>query len=253
VTVRGLGRVATLLVMLGAAASATMAMSSSASSGSSAHPAAGAVPSRGYDLFQLHCATCHGADGRGTHQGPSIVDAGAAAVDFQLSTGRMPLDAPTSAPVRKPPAFSKPDRDAITEYVASLGNGPPIPDVDTKHANVSNGQQLFSSNCAPCHSAAGSGGALGRGITAPSLMKATPVQVVEAMRTGPGPMPVFGPDTLTPAQANDIARYVEYLHDPTDAGGLSLGRIGPIPEGFVAWLVGLGALLLLCRWIGARE
>jgi ubiquinol-cytochrome c reductase cytochrome c subunit len=66
-------------------------------------------------------------------------------------------------------------------------------------------------------------------------------------------MPVFGSDTLSPAQANDIARYVQYLHHPTNAGGLSLGRVGPIPEGFVAWLVGLGVLLLLCRWIGARE
>lgn len=253
-----IGRVAIAVAAVGVAALAAITVSTGAGASAPAATSDTAAPpatkiARGRNLFELHCATCHGADGRGTRQGPSVVRAGAAAADFQLSTGRMPLDAPTSAPVRKPPAFGRADIDAITAFVGSLDDGPPVPDVDLKHTDISAGQQLFSSNCAPCHSAAGAGGALGRGITAPSLSDATPRQVVEAMRTGPGPMPVFGSDTLSPAQANDIARYVQYLHHPTNAGGLSLGRVGPIPEGFVAWLVGLGVLLLFCRWIGARE
>jgi len=208
---------------------------------------------QGRRLFQLHCSTCHGLGGRGTHQGPSLRGVGAAAADFQLSTGRMPLDAPDQTSSRKRPAFDRAAIAALTAYVASLGDGPPIPRVDVATADVSRGQRLYSDNCAGCHAASGAGGALGVGASAPSLHRATPVQVVEALRTGPGPMPVFGSDAMGEQQAGDIARYVQYLRQPEDPGGLPLGRIGPIPEGFVAWIVGLGALLLASRWIGARE
>ena len=61
-------------------------------------------------------------------------------------------------------------------------------------------------------------------------------------------MPVFGPGTFT-QQVNSIVRYVEYLKQPQDPGGLSLSLVGPITEGLVAILVGLGALMLITRWI----
>jgi hypothetical protein len=28
-----------------------------------------------------------------------------------------------------------------------------------------------------------------------------------------------------------------------------IGRVGPVPEGFVAWLAGLGVLVFVIRWI----
>ena len=98
----------------------------------------------------------------------------------------------------------------------------------------------------------GHGGALSYGRRRPALSDATPTQVGAAVRVGPGQMPVFGPDTLTDEELNDLAAYVEYLRSPEDPGGVPIGRTGPIPEGFVAWLVGMVALLALVAWIGTR-
>ena len=174
---------------------------------------------------------------------------GAASADFQLSTGRMPLTDPSAQAVRKPPAFSPDEIDALVAYVASLGDGPPIPDVDPAAGDLAEGGTLFRLNCAACHSAAGTGGALSYGDDAPKLWSATPLQIAEAIRTGPGQMPVFGPDTFSDHQVNSIVRYVRYLSDPDDPGGFSLGRIGPITEGMVALLLGLPILLFVCRRI----
>ena len=157
----------------------------------------------------------------------------------------MPLTDPDAQPVRKPPAFRPGQIDALVAYVASLGDGPPIPDVDIAAGDLSEGGTLFRFNCAACHSTTGVGGALSYGDDAPSLEEATPQQIGEAMRTGPGQMPVFGPDTLSRRQVNSIARYVTYLQDPDDPGGFSLGRIGPITEGMVALLIGIPLLLFV--------
>jgi len=51
---------------------------------------------------------------------------------------------------------------------------------------------------------------------------------------------------------NSIIAYIERLPDE-DHGGLSLGRVGPVAEGFIAWAIGLLSLLLVIRWIGTRE
>jgi ubiquinol-cytochrome c reductase cytochrome c subunit len=204
---------------------------------------------RGRNLFLTSCASCHGAEGGGTAQGPSLRGVGAAAADFMLSTGRMPLSDPTAQAVRKPPAFSPREIEALVAYVASLGHGPPIPNVNPAAGNLSEGGTLFRLNCAACHSAAGTGGALSYGDDAPNLWSATPLQTGEAIRTGPGQMPVFGPDTFSKHQVDSIVRYVRYLHDPADPGGFSLGRIGPITEGMVAILLGLPVLLFFCRRI----
>jgi ubiquinol-cytochrome c reductase cytochrome c subunit len=162
----------------------------------------------------------------------------------------MPLANPKELPVRHAPAFPDVQIRALVAYVASLDAGPPIPTV--LPGNLPNGNQLYSLNCAQCHNAAGAGGALGYGDIVPPLHHATSLDVVEAARTGPGPMPVFGPDTLSDQQVSDIAAYVQYLHHPQDRGGLGLGHLGPIPEGFVGWVVGLGLLLLAARLIGTR-
>jgi len=162
----------------------------------------------------------------------------------------MPLEDPHRQPIRKPPAFSRTQIKAITAFVATLGTGPDIPKVDTGAGGLVKGEELYSANCGACHSSAGAGGAVGAGQEAPSLGRATPVQIVEAMRIGPGAMPVFGTSTLSDHDADSIARYLIYLRTLPNHGGWGLGRVGPIPEGLVAWLAGIGTLLAACRWIG---
>jgi ubiquinol-cytochrome c reductase cytochrome c subunit len=207
----------------------------------------------GRSLYEISCTSCHGADGRGTAQGPSLAGTGPASADFFLSTGRMPLDRPRAQAERKRPAFSDDEIALLTAYVASLGPGPPIPDVDPDRGDLAGGYQLYADNCASCHSSAGAGGALGHAVYAPPLNRATPLQVAEAIRVGPGAMPVFGPDTFDDHEVDSIARYVRYLRDPQDEGGLDLGHLGPLSEGLVAWAVGLLGALLAARWIGTRD
>lgn len=207
----------------------------------------------GRRLYEAGCSTCHGVDGEGTSRGPSLQRSGAAGAHFYLSTGRMPLDEPDVQATRKPPAYRPEEIAALTAYVASLGDGPPIPDVDLATGELSEGSQLYAVNCAGCHNSAGSGGALGQAVFAPGVRQATPTQVAEAIRIGPGAMPVFGPDTLDDHQVASIIRYLEFLQRADDPGGAPLGRVGPVPEGLVAWLAGLGAMLLAAFWIGTRE
>jgi ubiquinol-cytochrome c reductase cytochrome c subunit len=206
----------------------------------------------GRDLFVTGCSSCHGLSGKGTHRGPDLSHAGAAAADFYLSTGRMPLANPRDQPERKPTAYSREDIDRLVAYVASLGPGPAIPTVSPGGA-LADGSRLYTENCAACHSSAGAGGALGQSIDAPPLLRATNVQIAEAMRIGPGAMPVFGPETLDEIQLASIVRYVRYLRHPRDRGGNPLGHIGPVPEGFVGWIIGLGAMLAAAYWIGTRD
>jgi ubiquinol-cytochrome c reductase cytochrome c subunit len=208
---------------------------------------------RGRALFRTGCASCHGADGDGTDIAPSLVGAGAAAADFQLTTGRMPDTDPDAEPESKPPAYEPDEIDALVAYVASLGPGPPIPDVEHPPGDLTEGGELFLLNCAACHSASANGGALSSGRNAPTLHGATSTQIGEAMRTGPGEMPRFGNDTLTDQQVNSIVTYVRYLRDPEHPGGLDLGNVGPITEGLVALLFGLVVLAFVCHWIEPKE
>jgi ubiquinol-cytochrome c reductase cytochrome c subunit len=213
---------------------------------------------RGRELFLTGCSSCHGIDGKGaeapdgSERGPSLEHAGAASAYYMLTTGRMPLANSEDRPVRKDPAYGPADIRALIAYVATLGDGPPIPHVDIAAGDLPVGGELYRANCQPCHSASGAGGALSYGRAAPALSEATPTQIGSAIRTGPGQMPVFGPDTLSRQDVNSISRYVKYLEHPDDRGGLSLGRLGPIPEGFLIWVLGVGLLIVICTWIGGR-
>lgn len=211
-------------------------------------PSDAQLAEQGAALFATSCASCHGANGQGTEFGPSLGGVGAAAADFQLRTGRMPLtEGPTAQAKRKPPAFDDERIRQLVAYVASLGNGPPIPQVSVDESLVSRGQQLFVANCAPCHGATANGGAVGGGALAPALDLATPVQVAEAMISGPGQMPPF---TFGARDASAVATYVDYLQRSGSPGGFSIGGIGPVPEGFVGWVLGMGLMLLIVVLVG---
>jgi ubiquinol-cytochrome c reductase cytochrome c subunit len=205
----------------------------------------------GRQLYLEGCASCHGMDARGvTGQGPDLHGAGAAAADFYLSTGRMPLAEPTDQPRRSDPAYSRSEIDQLVAYIGSLG-GPPIPDVDPAQGSERVGLDLFAENCAGCHHMTGAGGIVTSAI-APSLGDATPTQVAEAVRIGPYVMPHFGPEQINDFQLASLVRYVELTKHPDDRGGWALGHVGPVPEGMVAWLLAGTALVLVARLIGKR-
>ncbi|MBW3556295.1 MAG: c-type cytochrome [Actinobacteria bacterium] len=206
----------------------------------------------GRQLYLRGCSSCHGLDGTGTPSGPSLERSGAASAYYYLSTGRMPL-ADEAQPRRKPPAYSRAQIDLLVDYVASLGSGPAIPEVHLETGDLAEGGVLYRSNCGPCHTAAGIGGALSYGRAAPSVTPADPVEAAAAIRTGPGQMPVFGPEALSDHEVASIVRYIRFLESPPTPGGAALGGAGPIPEGFVAWIFGVGTLVLAVLWIGKLE
>jgi quinol---cytochrome-c reductase cytochrome c subunit len=210
----------------------------------------------GKELFQANCSSCHGLEAQGTSQGPSLIGSGAAAVYFQMSTGRMPAKEPGAENERKPVTFSPQQIEDIAGWVASLGGGPAIPtaeQVSTEGADTALGSELFSANCAQCHGFAGAGGALTYGKDAPPLTESTPTQIYTAMLTGPEAMPVFSDGALSPQAKRDIIAYITQTRVEPNPGGFSLGRTGPVTEGLVIFLGGLGFLVLISMWITAKR
>lgn len=212
----------------------------------------------GKQLFQANCSTCHGENAQGRRAAPSLVGVGAAAVDFQVATGRMPLQASgPQAPQQKlgNVRFTPEEIKQLAAYVASLGPGPAIPGaeaVDPEKGNATRGGDLFRTNCAMCHMASGSGGALTRGKYAPSVRNTTPEHIYEAMVTGPQSMPVFNDNTITPENKRDIIAYLRTIGTAPSPGGFNLGALGPVTEGLVAWVIGLTALIGCAVWLGAK-
>jgi ubiquinol-cytochrome c reductase cytochrome c subunit len=246
--------VAFVLVLIGTAYAVITGGSASASSPVSANSAQIA---QGRNLFLEDCATCHGMFAQGVSgQAPGLIGVGAAAVDFQVSTGRMPAAKLGAENPRKPPRLTPSQTRAVAAYIQSLGGGPPIPSaaqVSTYGANVGLGQQLFVANCAACHNFVGAGGTLTDGKYAPALTQSTPTQIYEAMLTGPEAMPVFNDLTVTPQEKRDIIAYVTQVRALPNPGGFSLGRIGPVTEGLVAFLGLLFFMVLAALWITAKH
>ena len=210
----------------------------------------------GRALFLLNCTSCHGLNLQGTSDGPSLIGVGAAAVDFQVSTGRMPAARSEVAQVpAKRVQFTQDQIAALAAYVSSIAPGPAIPgasDYDFSGADVAQGGEIYRTNCAMCHNYAGSGGALTRGKFAPSLKGVDPRNMYEAMLTGPQSMPVFGDDTMTPEAKRDIIAFLKAAESEPNPGGLSLGKIGPVSEGAVGWIVAMGGLIGCAVWLGAK-
>ena len=206
-------------------------------------------------LFQANCATCHGLEAQGTDIAPSLVGVGAASVHFQVSTGRMPMAQNGPQARDKAPQFTEEETTRMAAWVASLAPGPAIPVgelVDPDLGDPARGGELFRTNCAMCHNAAGAGGALSEGKYAPPLDESTPTVIYEAMVTGPSSMPVFNDANLDPEEKRDIIAYLEAQEAPSP-GGFTLGSLGPVSEGLWVWIVGIGGLVGIAVWIGAKS
>jgi ubiquinol-cytochrome c reductase cytochrome c subunit len=205
---------------------------------------------RGEGLYQASCAACHGVNGEGTANGSGLTASGAAGADFMLRTGRMPLPQPGEPVRRGRPAFDDADIQALVAYVASLGQGPPIPNVQVSAASdTAAGRAEYIATCAACHGAGASGDAVGGGAVAPPLLDTAPTQVGEAIRIGPGAMPAFDSGQVSDARLAEIAAYLQFLKRDASPGGETVGGVGPVAEGYVGWLVYLVALLGVTRWI----
>jgi len=228
-----------------------------------------ATVAKGRQLFLVGCASCHGKNGegvvtdRGTQYGPSLHGVGAAAVDFQVGTGRMPMARPGVQAQRKQVVYTPEEIKALAAYVASFGPGPSIPTSESydpnaipasdKNASVVKGGQLFLTNCTACHNFAASGGALPGGKYAPSLKGVTDKHIFEALLTGPQQMPVFSNQVLKPDEKRDIIAYIHSIRDNPNYGGSSMGALGPVSEGLFAWLLGIGACVGFAVWIASHS
>ena len=224
---------------------------------------------QGRELFIVGCAFCHGQNGEGMRSedgesqlGPSLVGVGAAAVDFQVGTGRMPMAQPGAQVPSKPVTYSDDEIAALAEFVASLGPGPAIPDEtdwtldglsdEERQAAIANGGQIFLTNCTACHNFEGSGGAMPRGGYAPNIRGTDPQHIYEALLTGPQAMPNFSNGNLSPEAKRDVIAYVSSLEDMPNYGGFGLGGLGPVPEGLATFLVGIGLCVAAAVWIAAH-
>lgn len=208
----------------------------------------------GRKLFLANCATCHGTNSEGTEAGPSLIGVGAASVDFQVGTGRMPGQASGVQLRKKPVQFTEEQITAMAVYVASLAPGPALPDEQylDNTGDANHGSMLFRINCAMCHNAVGAGGALTEGKFAPGLEGVTEKHIYEAMVTGPQNMPVFSDANLSPEDKEDIITYLKYVEDNDSVGGFELGSIGPVAEGLFIWIFGFGFIIAITVWLTSR-
>jgi ubiquinol-cytochrome c reductase cytochrome c subunit len=210
----------------------------------------------GKRIFNQGCSSCHGLNAEGSSIAPALIGVGAASVDFQVGTGRMPMADMSQQAMRKTPIYNAEQTAALAAYVASLAPGPDsINEAQIafeRDGNTAEGGQLFRTNCAMCHNFAGQGGALTRGKYAPTLMGVDAKYIYEAMITGPQSMPVFSDKTITPEEKLSIIKWIKAAENEPNLGGASLGRVGPVTEGLLVWTLGLGLLIGISVWLTAK-
>ncbi|MCH8612670.1 c-type cytochrome [Arsenicicoccus dermatophilus] len=208
----------------------------------------------GKQIFLANCASCHGANAQGGPDAPTLAGVGAASVDFQMGTGRMPLAAPNVQAPRNKKQFSDKEIEQVGAYVATLGEGPAVPAAEFTEGggDAAKGGEIYRVNCAMCHNAVGAGGALTRGKYAPTLRGVHGKHIYEAMLTGPQSMPVFSDANLSPEAKRDVITYLDEMDKERNPGGISLGALGPVSEGLVAWTLGIGLMVLAAVWLGKK-
>lgn len=210
---------------------------------------------KGQELYERSCITCHGENLQGIDgRGVPLIGVGQAATYFQLATGRMPAKANGAQMPRSIPVFNDEEIDAISAYVHSIGGGLEMPDGSLRDdAALAKGSELYRLNCASCHNFTGKGGALSQGKYAPPLSDATDGEIYAAMLTGPESMPSFSDAQLTPDEKKAIVSFVRASTDSISPGGYGLGGYGPVSEGLIAFLVGMGAIVSFSLWSGSRK
>ncbi len=251
---RRLGAALALLIAL-TGVGAVYTVFASASGAEDAGTASTSDVAAGQSLFQTACITCHGANLEGVvGRGPSLVGVGQAATYYQVSTGRMPVAQQGPQVPRKTPSYTDEQVEQLAAYVETFGGGPSIPSGSLRSStdDLAQGGELFRLNCAQCHGFSGKGAPLSAGKYAPSLEPSTDQQIYGAMLSGPENMPVFNDNQLSPAQKTEIIAYIQTLKVQKDPGGAGIGRIGPVSEGLVIWIVGLGLLMGIILWIGRK-
>jgi ubiquinol-cytochrome c reductase cytochrome c subunit len=210
----------------------------------------------GKELFLKGCSSCHGLNAEGGVVAPSLIGVGAASVDFQVGTGRMPMADMSQQAMRKTPVYTPAEVNALATYVASLAPGPEVPGEELlnyeRDGSVAEGGELFRNNCAMCHNFAAQGGALTKGKYAPTLMGVSPKHIYEAMITGPQSMPVFSDKTITPEEKASIIKWIKAAESEPQLGGAALGRVGPVTEGLLAWTLGIGLLISVAVWLAMK-
>ena len=241
----------------------------------------------GQDIYNQTCASCHNYDGGGSDTGPDIRNSGAASVNFQVSTGRMPSMDPDNQMPRRPMVMSEQDLANLVAYyneeIREGGPGVPyeVPGGPPQRENFEDdasyeaameeheadfeayiegaddtdmGMKLYLTNCAHCHGWSGGGGALTDGRWAPEIHDATPREIYEAMVSGPGAMPMFSDTVIEPEEKQELISYVKKLQAEPNAGGVfDLNRVGQVAEGFIGWVVGLSLIIACAIWITAKQ
>lgn len=221
----------------------------------------------GRQLFLVGCASCHGINAEGVatpgtdaqgpgNYGPPLIGVGAAAVDFQVGTGRMPMAQTAPQAPRKANEYTDEETAQLAAYVASLAPGPQIPEEryldweSVDEEGLAEGGEFFRTNCTACHNSTGAGGALPHGRYAPTLVGVEAKHIYEAMQTGPQQMPVFSDEVISPEEKLKVIAYVKTMAEQPNYGGFGGGSLGPVADGAWAWLVGIGALVGFATWIG---
>ncbi|MDZ8172547.1 cytochrome bc1 complex diheme cytochrome c subunit [Microbacterium xanthum] len=209
----------------------------------------------GKKLFQANCATCHGLDLQGTESGPSLYGVGELSVEFQVATGRMPLQMQGPQAPQKPVQFTDEQIAAMAAYVQTTSPGPEYPasEILDGEGDIARGAELFRVNCAMCHNVAAAGGALTEGKYAPALTETSALHMYAAMVTGPQNMPVFNDMTLSLEDKRDIISSLLFIQENKSPGGFSLGSLGPVSEGLFIWIFGIGSLIAITVWITAKS
>lgn len=217
---------------------------------------------RGAEVYGARCATCHGEEGRGisretnpSNYGPQIQGLGPAAFDFVIRTGRMPLQNPREPVRHRDQRLSDEERIAVVAWSRTLpGGGPDVPDIEAwEEADLARGLEQFTTNCAACHGPTGEGIAVGSADFSSPLHEATPIEIAEAIRIGPGVMPVFSEEVMPEEEFLATVRWVMDLRERAAPGGISVGRTGPVAEGMLAWIVAFGALTIIMYLLGEKS